>query len=151
MAINKASQDLIKEAEGLRLTAYYCAAGVPTIAWGNTSSVTAKDVGRKTITQAEAQKLFERDVKQFEAVVDRYVKVPLTENQRGALVSFVYNLGATNFGKSTLLKRINAKAPLPDIGASWLQWNKARQNGRLVALNGLTKRRKAEFDLFVKP
>ncbi len=68
--------------------------------------------------------------------------------QFGALVSFAYNLGAKALASSTLLKRINAKASLKDIEASWLQWDKARVNGVLKPLRGLTIRRQAEFDLF---
>lgn len=151
MAINKASLDLIKHFEGFRATCYLCPANVPTIGYGTTKGLTRADVGKKTITEAEATKLLMSDVKQFEAAVDRYVRGPMTDNQRGALVSFVYNLGATAFGRSTLLKRINAKAYIALIEQSWMQWNKATVNGKLTALAGLTRRRKAEFNLFVKP
>ncbi|OYR11196.1 phage lysozyme family protein [Brucella rhizosphaerae] len=84
------------------------------------------------------------DLPTYEAAVKRLVKVPLTENQYGALVSFTYNLGETNLSKSTLLKRINSRAPIAEIERSWLQWNKA--GGKV--LNGLTRRRQAEVALF---
>ncbi|MEP9374968.1 lysozyme [Mesorhizobium sp. KR1-2] len=79
--------------------------------------------------------------------MDRLVKVKLTENQRGTLVSWTYNLGEANLAKSTLLKRINAKVPVADIERSWLQWNKA--GGKV--LTGLVRRRAAEIQLFKKP
>ncbi|WP_105405090.1 lysozyme [Neorhizobium sp. T7_12] len=146
MAINKASLDLIKSFEGLELTAYLCPANVPTIGYGTTKGISRADVGKKTITLAEAERLLREDVQQFEAAVDRLVKVPLTENQRGALVSFTYNLGEGNFSKSTLLKRLNA-GDLNGVAVSWPQWNKA--GGKVLA--GLVKRRAAELRLFQTP
>lgn len=140
---------IIKKAEGEELTAYYCPAGIPTIGYGHTKTVTKADVQRKrTITKSEAERLLRDDLAGFERDVAKLVKVPLTDDQFGALVSFAYNLGAGALASSTLLKRINGRASLKDIEASWLQWNKARKNGTLTALRGLTIRRQAEFDLF---
>lgn len=113
---------IIKKAEGEELTAYYCPAGVPTIGYGHTKTVSKSDVQRKkTITKAEAERLLRADLTGFERDVAKLVKVPLTDDQFGALVSFAYNLGARALALSTLLKRINAKASLKDIEASWLQ------------------------------
>ncbi|KQR32496.1 lysozyme [Rhizobium sp. Leaf155] len=145
--ISNAAQNIIKTAEGLKLTAYLCPAKIPTIGWGHTKTVKAADVGKKTITQAEAQRLLEADVAVFEAAVARLVKVKLTENQRGALVSWVYNLGEGNLAKSTLLTRINANAPLADIERSWLQW--INSGGK--PLKGLLLRRQAEVALWKQP
>jgi hypothetical protein len=55
--LNKASLDLIKSFEGLKLTAYLCPANVPTIGYGTTKGLTRADVGKKTISQAEAERL----------------------------------------------------------------------------------------------
>ncbi|MEB2843820.1 lysozyme [Endobacterium cereale] len=139
---------IIKNSEGLKLRAYLCPANVPTIGYGTTAGLTKADVGKKTITEAEAERLLKADVAGFEKDVAKLVKVPITDDQFGALVSFAYNLGAGALASSTLLKRINAKASMSDIQASWLQWNKARVNGKLTALRGLTIRRQAEFNLF---
>jgi GH24 family phage-related lysozyme (muramidase) len=140
---------LIKASEGLKLRAYLCPANVPTIGYGHTKTVTKTDVARgKTITTAEADRLLKADLAVYEAGVAKLVKVPLTDDQYGALVSFAYNLGVGALAGSTLLKRINAKASMRDIEASWLQWDKARVRGVLKPLRGLTIRRKAEFDLF---
>jgi GH24 family phage-related lysozyme (muramidase) len=149
---NKTSADaiaLIKEAEGCELKAYLCPAGVPTIGYGHTKTVSKNDVKRrKTITEDEAERLLKADLAEYEAGVARLVKVPLTDDQFGALVSFAYNLGVGALGSSTLLKRINSKASLADIERAWVQWDKGRVNGVLKPLAGLTKRRKAEFALF---
>ncbi|ASY63622.1 Phage lysin [Sinorhizobium sojae CCBAU 05684] len=140
---------LIKTSEGCELRTYLCPAGIPTIGFGHTKTVTKDDVKRrKTITEAEAERLLKADLVEFEAGVRKLVKVPLNDDQFGAMVSFAYNLGIGALASSTLLKKINAKAPLAEIERSWLAWNKARVNGVLKPLAGLTKRRKAEFALF---
>ncbi|MCM2433227.1 lysozyme [Agrobacterium rosae] len=140
---------IIKASEGCKLKAYLCPAGIPTIGTGHTKTVTMADVKRgKTITQNEADRLLSVDLAEFEKGVAKLVKVPITDDQFGALVSFAFNLGLGAFAGSTLLKRINGKASMAEIGKSWLQWDKARVKGVLTPLRGLTIRRQAEFDLF---
>ena len=75
------------------------------------------------------------------------VDVPLNPNQHAALVSFVYNLGPTNLKDSTLLKRLN-EGKYEDVSTQLNRWNKARVNGELTELEGLTRRRQAEANLF---
>lgn len=148
MKISENGLNLIKKFEGLSLKPYLCPAGIPTIGYGNTfyenmTKVTMQDA---EITEERADKLFDFLVStKFVSVVNRLVIVDLTQNQFDALVSFVYNLGAGNFEQSTLLKKVNQ---LDFIGASleFEKWNKA--GGKV--LNGLTKRRLAEKELFLK-
>lgn len=139
----------IKEAEGLRLTAYLDAAGVPTIGWGHIAGVTRADVGVRKITEAIALAMFEADVDIAESAVRRYVKVDLNQNQFDALVDFVFNLGAGNFAKSTLLKLLNA-GDYDAVPAQLMRWTKARdpKTGKLRELAGLVKRRRFEANLF---
>lgn len=144
--LNKASIDLIKSYEGLRLTAYLCPANIPTIGYGHTRTVIRTDVGKRTISQVEAERLLEQDLVRFENAVKGLVKVPLTSNQYGALVSFTYNLGEGNLASSTLLKRLNA-SDFAGASAEFAKWNKA--GGKVLA--GLTRRRAAEAALFRKP
>jgi lysozyme len=133
---------LIRDAEGDRLAAYYCPAGILTIGVGHTGP----DVkhGMK-ITQAQSDALLAADLAKFEKAVARNVKVPLTQNQFDALVSFTYNLGEGNLRSSTLLKRVNA-GDFTAAAAEFSKWDKA--GGRVLA--GLTKRRAAEAALFAK-
>lgn len=145
--LNKQSLDLIKSFEGLRLEAYKDVVGVWTIGYGHTSMAGPPTVkaGMK-ITEQEATDLLISDLKKYEEMVKRNVKVDLNENQYGALVSFTYNLGEGNLRSSTLLKKINAK---DFLGASneFIKWNKA--GGQV--LKGLTRRRNAEKALFLQP
>lgn len=64
-------------------------------------------------------------LKGYESDVLRLVKKPLTQNQFDALVSFTYNLGATNLSKSTLLRKLNVNPNDPSISLEFVKWNKA--------------------------
>lgn len=148
MAINKEALDLIKRFEGFRSKAYLDPVNVLTIGYGHTnlSGYPPKITPSSTISEAEASKLLERVLEDvYEKAVDRNVKVPLNENQRGALVSFTYNLGEGNLKKSTLLKKLNAK-DYAGAAAEFPKWNKA--GGKV--LKGLVRRREAEQKLFLK-
>jgi GH24 family phage-related lysozyme (muramidase) len=71
----------------------------------------------------------------------------LNQNQNDALVSFVYNVGDGNFQKSTLLRLLN-QGNYAAVPAELKKWTKARQNGQLIDLPGLVRRRAAEAELF---
>jgi lysozyme len=136
---------LIKDFEGFRASAYICPAGVPTIGYG-TTRINGRPVkaGLK-ITTDEADQFLEEDLKVFEDVVNNSVSIEITQNQFDALVCFVYNVGSGNFKKSTLLKLVNS-GDLSEAADQFLRWNKA--GGKV--LSGLTRRRKAERELFLK-
>ena len=141
--INKRGLNLIKEFEGLQTNAYRDAADVLTIGYGHTKGVKEGD----SITEQFAEIMLDKELREYEGYVDQMVNVPLDENQHAALVSFVYNLGPTNLKDSTLLKRLN-EGKYEDVPAQIKRWNKARVNGELTELEGLTRRRQAEADLF---
>jgi len=136
-------KSIIKYCEGLRLTSYVCPAGKPTIGWGHTYGV---KLGR-TISEAEAEVLLDHDYQQAEDDVLELVTVPLTDNQLGALTSFVFNLGQGNFSKSTLLRKINM-SDFAGAADEFDKWIYATVNGVKTKLNGLVVRRKLERSLF---
>lgn len=145
MKISTKGLALIKQFEGLRLKAYDDSVGVWTIGYGTIRYPSGIKVKRgDTITEEQATAYLLHDVSRFENAVNKLVKVKLTQNQYDALVSFTYNLGEGNLAASTLLKKLNSG---DYIGAAkeFLRWNRA--GGKVLA--GLTKRRKAEHDLFV--
>lgn len=123
------------------MTAYKCPAGVYTIGYGHTKGVKK---GLK-ITKKEAEAFLREDIEQFENGVNKYVSVPLTQNQFDALVSFVYNVGLGAFKTSTMRKKLNTK-DYAGAANEFLRWNKS--NG--VVLTGLIRRRNAEKTLFEK-
>ena len=99
-----------------------------------------------TITQEEAEKLLEKVVEDYYAKsINDNIKVPLTQNQFDALVSFVFNVGIGNFVGSTLRKLLNQK-DYKGAAEQFLRWDKGNDK---KPLPGLTRRRKAERDLFI--
>jgi lysozyme len=134
--ISQAGKDLIISFEGIRLEAYKCPAGVWTIGVGST--VPAVHAG-EVITKQQALARFDKDLTKFENAVDRLVKVPLTQNQFDALVSFTFNVGEGALAKSTLLKKLNA-GDYDAVPTELMRWTKG--GGR--ELPGLVRRRRAE-------
>ncbi|MGL9721539.1 lysozyme [Symbiopectobacterium sp.] len=95
---------LLQWHEGVKYTPYRDSGGVLTVCAGHTG----KDViAHKRYTPAECQALLDSDLKAAMSVVDANVTVPLTESQKAALASFVYNVGSSAFERSTLLKKLN--------------------------------------------
>lgn len=150
MKISKVGIDLIKSFEGCYLTAYKCPAGIWTIGIGHTGLVDGKAICKgMTITQQKAEELLSEYLeKRYEPAV-RKLGVELNQNQYDALVSFCYNLGPGIF-TGNLLNAIKAKN-WTSVADQILLYNKARVNGVLTELNGLTRRRKAERELFLTP
>ncbi|AWJ87615.1 muraminidase (plasmid) [Azospirillum sp. TSH58] len=134
---------LVRHFEGLYLRAYLCPAGVPTIGYGHTAGVRMG----QTINGLQAEVFLRADMADAARDVDRLVKVPLTDRQRGALASFVFNLGAGALGSSTLLRLLN-QGDYDGAAAEFPKWVYATVNGVKKQLDGLKKRRAAEMALF---
>lgn len=144
MKTSQAGVDLIKQFEGLELTAYPDpgTGGEPwTIGYGHTGGVKPGD----TVTEAEAEEILRQDLARFEDCVNAYVSVPITQSEFDALVSFAFNVGCGALKSSTLLRLLNG-GDHEAAAQQFPRWNKAA--GRVMA--GLTRRREAERDLFVK-
>ena len=131
--------NLIKQFEGVRLTAYKCPAGVYTIGYGHTRGV---ERGMK-ITEEEASAYLNADLLNSEKAVERYDSVyHWNQNEFDALVSFTFNCGATNL--RALLR--NGRRNRSQIVATLPLYRKA--GGKV--LKGLERRRAAEKALFLE-
>ncbi|EJL23691.1 lysozyme [Novosphingobium sp. AP12] len=151
MQLGPKGEALIKKWEGYskdlgdgRVQAYPDPAtgGAPwTIGWGSTGA----DIRKGTIwTREKAQARFTAHVGEFAAQVSKLLATtPTTQNQFDAMVSLAYNVGATNFAASTLLRKHRARDYAGAAG-EFSRWNKAA--GRVMA--GLTKRRADEAKLY---
>lgn len=137
--INEEGLALIKEYEGLHLTAYQCPGRVWTIGYGHTRTT----LPFMKITKEEAEDLLREDVAVAERAVCRLVEVPLSDNQFAALVSFVFNVGIGNMERSTLLKLLN-RGWYDQVPAQLTRWNKIAGE----TLGGLVRRRAAEAALW---
>ena len=135
--------DLIKRFEGFRPTIYICPAGWPTIGYGHVVRESERERFSAGIDERAAEELLRRDVETAEKAVLRLIHVPLSDGQFGALVSFVFNLGAGALQRSTLRRKVN-REEYDAVPAEFQRWVWAR--GR--KLNGLIRRRKEEAVLF---
>ena len=103
--------------EGLRLTAYRDAAGVPTIGYGHTKGVRMGD----RISEDWARKLLRQDVAEVERQV-KAMRVASTEGQLDALVSFAFNVGIGRLRRSTLLRLIREGGTKLQIQREFKRW-----------------------------
>lgn len=143
--------DLIKEYEGLKLTAYLCPTGVPTIGWGHTRTVTRADVNaQRRITEAEAERLLQEDLMTFERGVLSACTIAPNQHQFDAFVSLAYNIGVGAFQRSTALRRHN-EGDFDSAANAIEMWNKGTINGQRQVLRGLVRRRAAEKALYLMP
>jgi lysozyme len=104
MKISENGLAIIKESEGFKPAPYLCPAGYWTIGFGHRILSTESFI---SITEAEAEQLLIKDVGIAENCINNLVKVPITQNQFDALVSFVYNVGCEAFKNSTMLRLLN--------------------------------------------
>jgi lysozyme len=143
---------LIKEFEGCHLKAYPdpLTGGLPiTIGWGSTRDFDYTPFKRdRVITQEYADRLLEHDL--LNRFLPNLEKIPywseMNDNQRGALLSFAYNLGAAFYngsGFNTISRNLREK--------NWAAIPKTLEMYRNPGSNveaGLLRRRKAEGDLW---
>jgi lysozyme len=151
----KVGIDLIKKFEGCHLKAYPdpLSGSLPiTIGWGSTRKKNGAPFKLgDTITQKEADELL---IAQCESqFLPSLSKIPywreMNDNQRGALLSFAYNLGAGFYGGSnfnTITRNLREK--------NWTAIPKTLEIYRNPGSNveaGLLRRRKAEGKLWSTP
>jgi GH24 family phage-related lysozyme (muramidase) len=146
LEIHPEAARLVKLAEELRLAAYLCPAGIPTIGWGHTHGVELW----QTCTEEQAEEFFRQDYAAAASAVSFSVSASLTPSMKGALVSLVFNIGAGSFEGSTLLSHLNARE-YQLAADEFKRWNKGRhpKSGQLVVLPGLNVRRRDERALFL--
>lgn len=156
MKTSSTGLQLIESFEGLILQSYDdyndriikvgdTSRGTLTIGYGHTTSAGEPKVfpGQK-ITEEEADRILQADLRKVEANVDRLVKVKINQNQFDALVSFEFNTGGLS--QSSVLRKLNS-GDYDGAADALLLWTKA--NGQ--TLPGLLRRRQAERTLFQRP
>lgn len=139
MAIAQSTIDYIMEEEGFRTKAYRDSKGLLTIGVGHLIKADEPHLKTAELTHEEVMELLRSDLKWCSEAVERAVRVPLTQSQFDALYSLCFNIGETNFRKSTVLKRLNA-GDYHGAADAILMWNKPPE---------LQKRRKRERALFL--
>ena len=142
MKIGTNGLNLIKQFEGCRLTAYNIDDGKITIGWGHAEPVGQTNLvaGVTTWTQAQADNQLTADLVDFENAVNNYFTRSFNQNQFDALVAFAYNLGGEVFANYNWSKTASDSWICSEM---ILYVNKGTQYEE-----GLTRRRKAEIDLY---
>lgn len=143
MKTSQAGIDAIKEYEGFAPMPYRCPSGYTTIGYGHV-------VGRNEsyslpIDRQTAEALLRKDIEEAEMAVNTMVTVPLSQHEFDALVSFVFNVGASKFQNSTLLKLLLA-GRRKEAADQFLRWVHASDR---QVLPGLLVRRRAERRMFL--
>ena len=123
--------------EGYRENAYIPVAGdVPSIGFGTTKGV---KLGDRT-TPEQALRTAHRDLQHFEGAIKNCVTVPLYQYEYDAYTSLAYNIGATAFCGSTLVRLLN-QGRYEEACKQILRWDKFQGQ----TLRGLTLRRQDEY------
>lgn len=135
----------IARSEDCRLVAYQDITGVWTIGWGETQGVTQG----MHWTEDQADARFLQQVRKYAARVEALCTQEPDANQLGAMTSLAYNIGLGALARSTVLKRHNA-GDFQAAARAFALWNKARVNGELVSVAGLTARRAREAALYLE-
>ena len=139
MAIAKSTLDFITKEEGARNKAYKDSKGLWTIGVGHLIKSDEQHLITATLTDKQVQELLRSDLRWCSEAVERSVRVSLTQGQFDALYSLCFNIGETNFKKSTVVKKINEN-DLQGAADAILMWNKP---------DVLINRRKRERALFL--
>ena len=140
MAIAESTLSFITQEEGKRNKAYKDSKGLDTIGVGHLIRPGEQHLLTATLSDQEVKDLLKSDLKWCSEAVEGAVKVPLNQNQFDALYSLCFNIGATAFRNSTVVRRLNA-GDYQGAAEAILMWNKP---------SVLQKRRQREKELFLR-
>lgn len=150
-ALSQAGLNFIAHHEAFRANLYNDAAGFATVGYGHLvhrgrvgTNRAAEAPYAAGLTQPQALALLNQDVATHVAAVSHAVRVPLSQTQFDALVSFSFNVGAPAMSRSGLINLVNHGANAQQIQRSFGQWVHA--GGHVV--QGLVNRRNDEANLF---
>ncbi|MCS6178956.1 lysozyme [Shewanella baltica] len=133
---------LVAQQEGLVLGTYVDPVGIVTACFGKTGP--EFELGQR-FSEQECLAMLADDLEVFDRQLTNQVRVPITDSERAAYLSFMYNVGAQNFSDSTLRKKLLHG---DRIGAcnELSRWVYAKGK----KLQGLVNRREAERQLCLK-
>lgn len=145
MQTSVAGRRFIEAFEGLSLRAYWDSTGkVWTIGFGHTNAAGPPRVYEgMLIDEPEADRILAADLASVETEVEHLVKVPLTQAQFDALVSFQFNTGWLGHRNCSLLRALNARDYVR-ADADFALYD--RSGGQV--LRGLVRRRHGEAEMF---
>lgn len=139
MAITQSTIDYITEEEGFRTKAYKDTQGKWTIGVGHLIKPNEQHLIHATLTKEQVEELLRSDLEWCSKAVESSVGVTLTQKQFDALYSLCYNIGETQFKRSTVVRKLNA-GDFRGAADAILMWSKQPE---------LLPRRKRERALFL--
>lgn len=146
MRCNERGRQLIKDYEKLALETYLCPAGIPTISWGVTGPHVKMGM---TITYDDAVRMFEEALAPRETSLTALLDgADTNSDQFSAMFSLLYNIGEQKFAGSSVM-RFHKAGDYGGAARAFALWNKAKVNGTLMPLRGLTRRRAEEARLYL--
>lgn len=138
----QAFESCLKPVGGGRYITYRCPANVTTIGWGTTAADVPDLKDGDIWTREKCDQVFTASLDKYEGYVERGVGGrALLWHQADALVSWCYNVGYRSDSAVWKAIREGRHSDVPKLLA---RWNKAAG----VVMGGLTRRRKAEGELY---
>jgi lysozyme len=125
--------------------------GIWTIGYGNTSNPFTGEKVKEgmVIDENTALSWLNKDIEVRQTALKKILKRTPTANQLSAMTSLAYNIGVKAFADSSIRKNFDI-GDFKKAADSFLLYNKARKDGKLIVIEGLDKRRKLERELFLK-
>lgn len=139
MAIAQSTIDYITKEEGYSTKAYKDSQGKWTIGVGHLIKPDEQHLLHATLTEEQVEELLRSDLEWCSKAVENSVGVTLTQKQFDALYSLCYNIGETQFKRSTVVRKLNA-GDLRGAADAILMWSKQPE---------LLPRRKRERAMFL--
>ena len=137
----------LKTVEGFRSTAYSDAAGNRTIGYGFTS---ADMIGKGRISEGEASVELVRICRVLASRLRTELHGQhLTIAEEAALISFIYNIGWSNFKTSTMCRLLKEGKRGRVVADEFDKWVYVTKGGRKVVCDGLKSRRGKERQRFM--
>jgi lysozyme len=132
--------------EGTKQVAYRDPVGIATACTGHTGPDVR--VGQVYSTE-QCTQLLNADERAAMDSVLALTTGPINADELAALTDFTFNVGRGAFASSTLRQKFNAG---DHAGAcrELLKWVYGKVNGKYVKLNGLVKRRQAEYEVCIR-
>ncbi|MGM0410996.1 MAG: lysozyme [Bacillota bacterium] len=145
-SISDSGIEFLKDYEKFMKTAYDDGYDYKTIGYGHV--IQPDENFNSPITENKAEELLKEDLKEVENYIDENVKIDLTQNQRDALTSLVFNVGTGSVKNggidgSKTIEKLN-EGDFEGMKKEWKEYKKS--NGKVS--EGLVRRRADELEMF---
>lgn len=140
--------EYIKNKAGFNPNVYVHLSGLEMIGYGsiNYEDGSRVHVGDDPITEEYADYLFSLTLLYHADTIDRFVTVPLLQQQYDALISFASSVRRQSFKNSVLVRMVNEDPTNIDIAIAFIRWNRNTTDNRFN--RELALRRQEEANIY---